>query len=225
VTAGEAAGSNGPNRSGRTSLLRLGAAALVVGLGLLALWQAGVLFRDGGDVTASAPGGATVSLRPADTSVPTPASAGLPVGLREGDVAPDFEFSAFDGRRMRLSELRGRAVLLNFWAVSCFSCRQELPDMETLLRANPDRLAVLAVNAREAYEPANRYLRKIEVQLTAFAYDPLGDVVRLYGVYYGLPTSYFIDSAGVVRRVVTGQMSLKLMQSLLAGTLADTSDN
>lgn len=201
------------------ALWRLAGAAVFVALGVIGLWRAGLLFGDEGEVAGQAPGGEAISLRPADVSVATPPFGGLAVGLREGELAPDFEFSAFDGRRLRLSQLRGRAVLLNFWATWCGPCKQELPDMETLLNANADRLAVVAVNVSEAYGPANRFLQGLEVELTAFGYDPRGDVARRYGVY-GLPTSYFIDAAGVIRRVVASQMSLKLMQTLLAETLA-----
>ena len=214
----EAPGKPAPALS-RGSLARLAAAALVVGLGLAGLWQAGVLFqRD--DATTTGAGGEIVSLEEADASIETPNSLGLSVGLRQGDLAPDFEFSAFDGRRLRLSDFRGRPVLLNFWATWCIPCKRELPAMEALLRRHEaDGLAVVAVNAAETYGPANRFLQELGVQLTAFAYDPKGDVVRRYGVQ-GLPTSYFIDAEGVVRRVVAGEMSAELMESLLQATLA-----
>jgi thiol-disulfide isomerase/thioredoxin len=206
-----------PRLSLRASAARLVGATAVVALGLLALWQAGVLFQEEG--AAEIIDGA-VSLAPVDMPAEAPNPAGLRVGLNQGDLAPDFVFSAFDGRRLRLSDFRGGPVLLNFWATWCVPCKQELPDMETLLRLHQaEGLAVIAVNAGEAYGPASRFLQRLEVELTAFGYDPKGDVVRRYAVE-GMPTSYFIDADGVIRRVIPGQMSLKLMESMLQETLA-----
>ncbi len=216
--AGVTAPEGRPGAAWRGNLARLAGAAVAVGLGLFALWQTGVLFRS--DAAATSGGGEAVTLLPADASLTTANPAGLPVGTSEGELAPDFAFSAFDGRRLRLSDFRGRPVLLNFWATWCGPCRQELPDMGTLLRRHESEgLAIIAVNVAETYAPASRFLGQLEIQLTAFAYDPLGDVARRYGVH-GLPTSYFIDPQGVIRRVVPGQMRLKDMESFLQEALA-----
>ncbi|HEY4685757.1 MAG TPA: redoxin domain-containing protein, partial [Dehalococcoidia bacterium] len=137
----EAPGKPAPPLS-RGSLARLAAAGLVVGLGLAGLWQAGVLFQSD-EATTTGARGEIVSLEEADASIETPNALGLSVGLRQGDLAPDFEFSAFDGRRLRLSDFRGRPVLLNFWATWCIPCKRELPAMEALLRRHEaDGLAV-----------------------------------------------------------------------------------
>ena len=191
------------------------AAVFATGAVLLALWQAGVLFDR--ESTSSTVEG--LALAPADTSVATPNGRGLTVGLREGDLAPDFEFSAFDGRRLRLSEFRGKAVFLNFWATWCGPCRFELPDMQTVLeRFEADGLAVIAVNFGERYERAARYLDEIDVRLTAFAFDPEGAIARSYDVQ-GMPTSYFIDATGRITRVVLGQLTPRLMESSVRDAL------
>jgi thiol-disulfide isomerase/thioredoxin len=196
--------------AGRSNpLVRLGAAALVVGVALLALWQAGVLFKTGEQPTDA-------DVRPADASVETPVAPGLSVGLREGNLAPDFEFSSFEGERLRLSDLRGRAVILNFWATWCIPCKAELPDLSTLLeRHGDDRLAVVAVNYGETFRRADDFITGLDVRLTAFAYDPEQQVARRYGVQ-GLPVSYFIDARGVVTRVIAGQLTPSLMETGVA---------
>jgi hypothetical protein len=94
--------------------------------------------------------------------------------------------------------------------------------MQTLLGEHPRGLAVIAVNNGEAYSPAQRYLDRIGVQLTAFAHDPTMAIVRLYGLF-GMPTSYFIDREGVITRVHTGQLSLNVMRSAVEEALAGSS--
>lgn len=189
-------------------------AALLTGGGILALWLAGVIFSP--DPTpASNP-----DLRNPDLAVTTPASAGRSVGIEQGNLAPDFEFSSFDGRRLRLSSFRGQTVFLNFWATWCGPCRTEMPDMEKLLRSlGPDGLVVIGVNTGEAYGPARRFLDELGVELTAFAYDSESAIARRYGVY-GMPTSYFIDREGIITRVSIGQMSYRVMEAAAHEALA-----
>lgn len=186
--------------SARTSLLRLFAAAAIVILAVAGLWQAGILFSDN-TATVETPDG-TARVFAATTDVDTPPFEGRKVGLGEGDLAPNFEFSTFEGERLRLSDFRGRPVFLNFWASWCGPCRQELPDMQTMLEKYGDQgLVVLAVNNGEAIRPAQRFIARIEVELTAFGYDPTSAIARRYGVT-GLPVSVFIDADGVITRVV-----------------------
>jgi thiol-disulfide isomerase/thioredoxin len=180
-----------------------------VGTALGGLWLAGVLFQVEHDgVTSDG-----VSLAPADTSVETPNERGMTVGLQEGDLAPDFAVSSFEGQRFRLSDFRGRAVIVNFWATWCGPCKAELPDLSTLLeRHGEERLAVLAVNYGETPRLAGDFIDALAIELTAFAYDPKQDVSRRYAVT-GLPVSYFIDARGVVARVVIGQLTPAIMES------------
>jgi len=181
---------------------------LALAVGLAVLWQAGVLFGSSDEISTP-----NVSLSPADVELLTPSASGFSVGLKEGNLAPDFEFSSFDGERMRLSQLRGRPVLLNFWATWCGPCRVELPDMQELLRRHEAQgLAIVAMNNGESFKSADRFLRKLNVRLTAFGYDPRQDVARRYAVQ-GLPTSYFIDAQGIIVKVVAGQLTKTLMES------------
>jgi thiol-disulfide isomerase/thioredoxin len=187
------------------SLIRLAIAVVVLGAGIFALWQAGIILES--DTTAP------VELQPASLSVPTQTPVGRQVGLREGNIAPNFEFSAFDGQRLSLSDFRGRPVFLNFWATWCTPCKAELPAMEESLRQFAgDDLAIIAVNNGEKFGPADRFLRDLGIDLTAFGYDPEASIVQRYEII-GMPTSYFIDAEGVITRVVAGALSKSLMQN------------
>ncbi|MGE3984472.1 MAG: TlpA family protein disulfide reductase [Dehalococcoidia bacterium] len=199
-------------------LVRLVAAGAIVAVAVLALWQAGILFPDD-EATVTTPDG-TAKIFAATTDVDTPPIAGRSVGLSEGDIAPDFEFSTFDGKRMRLSDLRGQPVFLNFWASWCGPCRQEMPNMQTMLeKYSSSKLVVLAVNNGEAIAPAQRFIDRIEVQLSEFGYDPTAQVVKKYQVT-GLPVSYFIDANGVITRVVAGELSFNVMESSVQEVIA-----
>jgi thiol-disulfide isomerase/thioredoxin len=201
------------------NLPRLGGAVVALGIGLAVLWQAGV-FDKAGEVQTTNESGRAIALQPADVSVDTVAPEGIEVGLREGDVAPDFAFSTFDGTRTRLSDFRGHPVFLNFWATWCGPCRAELPAMEVTLREHAaDGLVVLGMNNGERIETAERFLTKLDVKLTAYGYDPAGDVARRYSIP-GMPTSYFIDSDGVITGVYALALNDSLMQTAVQHAIA-----
>jgi thiol-disulfide isomerase/thioredoxin len=197
---------------------RLAGALVALAIGLAVLWQAGVFDSPGKAETTD--DGQTVQLEPADVSVETAPVSGRSVGLREGDVAPDFEFSALDGTRMRLSDYRGRPVFLNFWASWCGPCRAEMPTMETKLREYADDgLVVLGMNNGERVKTAQRFLNKLDVQLTAFGYDPAADVSVRYSIP-GMPTSFFIDADGVITGVFAIEMNAETMDAAIAQAIA-----
>ncbi len=117
------------------------------------------------------------------------------------------------GRRLRLSDFRGRPVFVNFWATWCGPCRVEMPNIQTVLdHYQSFDLAVIAVNNGEAAAPAKKFIDNLTLHFTAFAYDPNADVARRYHVQ-GMPTSVFVDADGLITRIVTGQLSLKVMES------------
>ena len=205
--------------SRRAQVGRAVAAATAVSLILVLLWQAGVIFESESGVGASSDGEA-VTLLPADTTIETPGAGPLPVGLRAGELAPDFEFSTFDGRRLKLSDYRGRAVILNFWASWCGPCRAEMPDMEAVLhRFEDEGLAILGVNNGESLRTPTRFLADLDIEFSAFAFDPGQDVVGLYAIR-GMPTSYFIDADGLITRVVIGQLTPAILETNVLEALA-----
>jgi thiol-disulfide isomerase/thioredoxin len=121
---------------------------------------------------------------------------------------------------MRLSDFRGRPVFLNFWATWCGPCRAEMPAMEVLLRQHSgEDLAVLGVNNGERIEAAQRFLERLDVKLTEFAYDPEAAIAQRYAVR-GMPTSYFIDADGVITGVYASALSPALMEEAVAEAIA-----
>jgi thiol-disulfide isomerase/thioredoxin/outer membrane lipoprotein-sorting protein len=110
-----------------------------------------------------------------------------------GKPAPDFTLRDLDGREVQLSALRGKPVLLDFWATWCGYCREALPSIELLHRGLKDKVAVFGVD-NEAAEVARDYLRKFGYTLPTLV-DSKDTAVNLFHLD-GWPTTVLIDSEG-----------------------------
>ena len=130
------------------------------------------------------------------------ASAQLPVG----SPAPEIDLRTLAGTRFQLSALRGRAVILTFWGTWCPPCRDELPELAELHRKHhADGLEIVAVNQGDQELRASdvqHFVDELKIPF-AVAIDPRGRTRRNYRLI-GLPTTVFVDTAGVIRRVVSG---------------------
>ena len=136
------------------------------------------------------------------------------VGLDVGQYAPDFEISTPQGGRVRLSDLRGRPAIVNFWATWCGSCLTEMPDLKTLQEERGvDNVSILAINAGETRAQADEFIDFLDAPFV-FALDPGLVVSDAYGVY-GLPLSVFLDSEGVVRGVYRGHAQPEILETLV----------
>lgn len=137
---------------------------------------------------------------------------------RQSRPAPDFLLADYDGNAARLSDFRGKTVLLNFWASWCTTCEAEMPDMDRLAKENPDDFVVLGVNQMESRGTAKRFSDALGLRYFKFALDTNEDVTNAYKLPNGLPHSFFIDEHGVVRVVKHGGMTYGEMKQLLAET-------
>jgi thiol-disulfide isomerase/thioredoxin len=135
---------------------------------------------------------------------------------RVGAPAPDFTSERLGGGTLRLSQYRGRPVLLNFWATWCGPCQDEMP----LIQRASDRygstgLQILAANYQQTdAKSMSAFLKKVHASFPAI-YDPRGQIATAYGVTIGLPVSVFIDRAGLVSFIQVGQMSDAVLQAQL----------
>jgi thiol-disulfide isomerase/thioredoxin len=114
--------------------------------------------------------------------------------LSEGAQAPDFALEMLEGRTLQLSELRGRKIVLNFWASWCAPCRREMPDLERVHRQYGDRVTVVGINIQEDRSSVERFLQEVPVSYT-IALDPQGVAVRAYRVI-AQPATFWIDEHG-----------------------------
>lgn len=135
------------------------------------------------------------------------------LNIKKGDQAPDFQLNTTDGETINLSDFHGQKVLLNFWATWCPPCRKEMPDMQAYHKENED-VAILAVNLTESermVEDVENFLDEFGVTFTVLL-DESTEVANLYTAH-ALPTSYFIDSQGVVQEKVMGGIDYDFIEN------------
>ncbi len=121
-----------------------------------------------------------------------------------GDPAPDFTLEDTDGNKVSLTDLRGKVVLVNFWATWCPPCRAEMPSMDKLNEAMAgEDFVMLAINVEEnGRSVVPEFLKKSTYKFSVL-YDDQGIVQNLYGVYR-FPESYVIRKDGVIDDKVIG---------------------
>jgi peroxiredoxin len=183
----------------RARLIALVAFSVLVPAALLAF----ILMRDADD-SASGDANTTPS-----TAVP-PFD---PTKAKVGELAPDFQLPDLDGTPVRLSQFRGRAVVLTFFASWCHPCEEELPVLEQVQDEEGDRLVVLAVNYEDFEEDSRRFVERLKVTYPALVQDPNdGPVAKQYGVH-GIPVTFFIDARGrIATEPLYGETSRESLQ-------------
>ena len=122
-----------------------------------------------------------------------------------GHSAPEFAVADLSGHVWRLSELKGRAVLINFWASWCEPCLTEMPSLQTIAALyGPDKLVVLAVNFKQSMPTIQNFVQKTALQLPVLP-DPQGLVAQQWGVRV-FPSTVLVAADGQVRAVVQGEL-------------------
>jgi peroxiredoxin len=122
-----------------------------------------------------------------------------------GSPAPEIVLKDLQGRDVKLSDLRGKVVLVNFWATWCKPCKEEMPAMQASYDKLRDKgFVVLAVNELEDTARVAEHIRThghtFEVVM-----DHNNEVANMYGVV-GLPASFLIDPQGIVRERISGSL-------------------
>ena len=121
----------------------------------------------------------------------------------EGQAAPDFLFKDQSGKRLSLSDFRGKVVLLNFWATWCPPCRDEMPSMQSLQRQmDKNQFIILALSVDDSWDQVNRFINQSGFELPVYA-DFDKKISSLYGTYK-FPETYILDKRGVVAFKVIG---------------------
>ena len=119
--------------------------------------------------------------------------------------APDFTLKSRSGENIKLSELRGEVVMLNFWASWCAPCRQEMPLLEALYKKYSDLgFTILAVNVEEDSSKADILLKDIPVTFPVL-FDNTNQVTKLYKVV-AMPSTVIIDRDGNMRYLHRGYL-------------------
>jgi peroxiredoxin len=141
-----------------------------------------------------------------------PSSLGSHALIRAGRPLPAVTVAGYDGHDQALRDLRGRALVLNFWARSCAPCAEEMPALQASYRSTPgDRVRFLGVDASEPESVGRSFARSLGVTYP-LAGDPKGTLMAGLGVS-SLPTTVFVDPGGTVRAVHVGRLSAADLQS------------
>jgi DsbE subfamily thiol:disulfide oxidoreductase len=147
--------------------------------------------------------------------------AAVPMGssslLRVGKPAPEFTLKTLDGARtVTLSELRGKKVLINFWASWCPPCVEETPALiEAYKQLNDPNVAFVAIGMQDETANLQKFAKDYGIPYIVVE-DPDGKVGDAYGVR-GLPTTLFIDSSGAVHSIINGAVKRDKVISTITG--------
>lgn len=139
-----------------------------------------------------------------------------------GRPATAFTLTSFDGAPVRLEALRGKVVLVNFWASWCYpACYEEAPVLEAgWLRYRDRGLVVVGVDIQDKEPAARRFIEQFGLTFPN-APDPQGRVSIDWGVY-GVPETFLIDRQGRVRDKMVGALTERYFQEKVEPVLAET---
>lgn len=151
------------------------------------------------------------------------AGASAPPNPQVGFSAPDFTLDSINGDAIKLSDLRGKVVVINLWASWCPPCRAEMPAIDAVYRQQrADGLVVLAVNTlfQDDEASARKFIQDLSLSFP-IVFDRDGVMSRKYRLQ-AMPTTFFVGRDGVIRDIVFGgPMSEALVNSKIEKLLAE----
>lgn len=137
-----------------------------------------------------------------------------------GYLAPNFLLKTIDGRQIRLSDYLDKYVILNFWNTRCPFCLTELRNYNRLLPEYSGKVAILAINKGEASMVVDNFITSyLRPSNIVFILDPEDAVYRHYKGT-SLPESFFVDTSGVIRNHILGELVYDEMQKSIKELLA-----
>jgi cytochrome c biogenesis protein CcmG/thiol:disulfide interchange protein DsbE len=144
-----------------------------------------------------------LSLVPLGTTDPKNGAASVGGHPLLGKTAPEIDLQTLDGERVVLSELRGRPVLVNFWATWCLPCREEFPLMAAAYEAHAEAgLEILGVVHDDTVDGARAFAADMSAEWPML--DDRDDVAWNDYTGVAMPTSFFVDAEGIVRAFSLG---------------------
>lgn len=133
------------------------------------------------------------------------------VGLQVGNIAPNFELTTLEGKKVKLSDYRGQRVMVNFWATWCPPCRAEVPDLQKFHETKD--ITILAVNltkTESSISDVKTFVREFGVTFPVLLDKNLKVSTEKYQIR-PIPTSFMIDANGRIQFKAFGAMNYELM--------------
>lgn len=123
--------------------------------------------------------------------------------------APAFTIANLTGKQVSLADYKGKPLLINIWATWCAPCVAELPELQHLHESRKDTLTLVEINYKEPHDTVAAFIKDNNYTMDVLL-DEKGDVGQEYQMF-GLPTSYFVDSAGVIQHIYMGDMTKEII--------------
>ena len=146
----------------------------------------------------------------------------LYTGVLSSTPAPGIIFTSLKGEKIPTSDLRGRVVLVNFWATDCATCIKEMPDMvRTYEKYRGQGLELIGVAMK--HDPPNYVINYTEKNALPFkiALDPMGEAAKAFGEVKLTPTTFVIDKRGNIVSRILGAPDFAKLHSLIEQKLAE----
>ena len=139
-------------------------------------------------------------------------------GLIKGDMAPDFTLTTLGGKEVKLSDLKGKKVVLNFWATWCPPCKAEMPHMQNFYEdfSQDENVEILAINLTNGdnVESVQNFVKDYGLTFP-IPMDVEGKVGETYQAIT-IPTSYMIDTKGRIQNKVVGPMDENMIKDFVS---------
>lgn len=141
------------------------------------------------------------------------------VGLEQYSIAPDFTLETLAGETVNLHKLRGKKVILNFWATWCPPCKAEMPHMQSFYSklTDEDQVELIAVNVTDSekmgIEAVEDFVDSYKLTFP-IPLDETAQATKLYGVF-SMPTTFMIDTQGRIAQKVVGPLDEKALNELV----------
>lgn len=142
-----------------------------------------------------------------------------------GKPAPGFAITRIgSGERLTLGDLRGKPLILNFWASWCAACREEahvLQATHTLYEEQQQKVRVVGIAIQDTESKAMAFARKFGKTYFLALDDDAGDISLSYGIY-GVPETFFIDAEGIIRYKQVGPVTPEVIEQQVESLLAES---
>jgi len=146
-------------------------------------------------------------------------NAQKPKAAASGNAAPDFTVTDIDGKKLALSDFKGKVVLLNFWATWCAPCRAEIPAFVEMQQKNgPQGFQVIGISMDDEAKPVREFYQKFNMNYPV----AIGDdkLAQSFGGVLGLPISFLIDREGRIAAKYIGAADVAVIEKTVADLLA-----